>query len=362
MVVCDNRSPMLPESATRPRVWVLLGKGAGGNAQMRLVADALGWPFVEKRLVYDRLERVPNPLRGASRIGLDRRKSDPLEPPWPDLVIGASRRSAPVSRWIKRQSGARIVHLLHTQSPLAQFDLVVTLPQYRLPRRENVLHLSGALNRIPPGELEAAGRRWEPEFKRLPRPWIALVVGGNSSSYAFDPETARRLGREAAREARRAGGSLLVSTTPRTSPESTEAVFASIDVPAYRYAFVPEDSGNPYHGMLALADRFIVTVDSASLPMEACATGKPVQVFEWPCKPKRGLRMDVGPAARIYEALIEGGFVKPARDFDAYHRALRERGLTTRLGEEVRPPAEIPDDLGATVARIRALFPGVSEA
>ena len=351
---------MVHESATPPRVWVLLGKGAGGNAQMRLVAEALGWPTEEKRLVYDRFERIPTPLRGATRVGLDRRRSDPLEPPWPDLVIGASRRSAPISRWIKRRSGARNVHLFHAQSPLRHFDLVVTLPQYRLPRRDNVLELCGALNRIPVPTLETAGRRWEPELKHLPRPWIALIVGGNSSSYAFDPDTARALGRAASAEAGREGGSLLVSTTPRTSAASSEALFSAIDVPAHRYAFAPDDPANPYHGFLALADRFIVTVDSASLPMEACATGKPVQVFEWPRKPRRGPSLDAGARARLYEALIEQGFVKPARDFDAYHRVLRERGLTTRLGEAAKAPARVPDDLGATVARIRSLFPEVA--
>jgi mitochondrial fission protein ELM1 len=348
------------ESAKPPQVWVLLGKGAGGNAQMRLVAAALGWPVEEKRLVYGGLERVPNPLRGATRIGLDRRRSDPLEAPWPDLVIGASRRSAPIARWIKGRSGARIVHLLHTQAPLRHFDLVVTLPQYRLPRRENVLHLCGALNRISPADLAAAEARWEPEFKDLPRPFIALIVGGNSSSYDFDPETAARLGRAAAAEAAREGGSLLVSTTPRTSEASTAALFAAIDVPAYRYAFVRDDVQNPYHGFLALADRIVVTVDSASLPMEACATGKPVQVFEWPRKPKRPRTLDLRRWPRLYESLIAQGFVKPARDFDAYHETLRERGLTTRLGEEVRPPAHRPDDLDATVARIRTLFEEVT--
>ena len=42
---------------------------------MRLVAEALGWPTEEKRLVYDRFERIPTPLRGATRVGLDRRRS-----------------------------------------------------------------------------------------------------------------------------------------------------------------------------------------------------------------------------------------------------------------------------------------------
>jgi hypothetical protein len=256
-------------------------------------------------------------------------------------------------------------------SPLRHFDLIVTLPQYRLPVRPNVLHLSGALNRIPPQEIAAAGRRLEVELKELPRPWIAVIVGGNSSSYSFDPETAARLGREASALARDQGGSLLVSTTPRTPADSANALFAAIDVPCYGYRFAPDDDLNPYRGYLALADRFVVTVDSASLPMEACATGKPVQVFEWPRKAPRGL-VGLGPKRsvwqgrgwqeRLYEAGIAAGLVKPARDFDAYHRVLRERGLTTRLGEPARPSAAPPDDLATTVERIRALFPEVEPA
>ena len=228
-----------------------------------------------------------------------------------------------------------------------------------------MLHLNGALNRIAPDDLARAAARWEPEFKQLPRPWTALIVGGDSSSYRFDPEIAAELGSQASSLARELGGSLLVSTTPRTSGPATQALFDAISVPAYRYAFARDDDKNPYHGFLGLADRFIVTVDSASLPMEACATGRPVQVFEWPRKPSRGLRRspgrDTGLGARIYEAAIEYGLVKPARDFDAYHRALRSAGLTSRLGEEVSAPAHVPDDLAATTERIRALFPGCGE-
>ena len=339
-----------------PRVWVLLGKGAGGNQQMRLLAAALGWPTEEKRLVYNPLERVPNLLRGATRLGLDLRRSDPLLPPWPDLVIGASRRSAPVARFIKRRSGARCVHLFHVQGPLAPFDLVVTLPQYRLPQRPNVLQLSGALNRVSKHDLARAAAHWKPRFTALPRPWIALIVGGDSSSYAFTPDVAARLGRQASQLARDEGGSLLITTTPRTKPDSTQALFAEIDVPAHRYIFQTDDPDNPYRAYLALADRFIVTVDSASLPMEACATGKPVQVFEW--ARKKPVRHDGGNTwgDALFAKMIAWGLVKPARDFDAYHRVLRERKLTSGLDQAPIVPRTPPDDLGTTIDRIRVLF------
>jgi len=86
--------------------------------------------------------------------------------------------------------------------------------------------------------------------------------------------------------------------------------------------------------------------------MEACATGKPVQVFEWP---RRGGAPR--PVTGLYRRAVELGLVKPARDFDAYHAALRARGLVTRLGDgPPHPPARPPDDLERVVARVRALL------
>ncbi len=350
-----SASPSEPSAAPQRCAWVLLGSGAGGNSQLCTVAEALGWPYERKRLVYNPLQALPNPLLGASAASLDRRRSDRLQAPWPDLVLAASRRSAPIARWIRRRSGGRtrLVHLLHAQAPLEAFDLLVTLPQYRLPQRPNVLQLGGALNRVSPGELERAGRQWSRHFEALPRPWLAVLVGGSSSSYRLGPEIARRLARLASGEARRAGGSLLISTTPRTSPAAAEALLAAVDVPRFVYRWRRDDPHNPYRALLALADRFIVTADSASLPVEASATGRPVQVFEWPRRGSRRLRPLVGWRAR----LASSGWSKPARDFGAYHRALRQRGLVTRLGDEpLRAPARAPDELGLVVDRIHALF------
>lgn len=360
-----------------PLVWVLLGQGVGGNNQMTRLAAALGWPHQAKHLVFNRLSQCPNVLLGAAAVTLDRRRSSPLEPPWPDLVIAGSRRSAPVARWIKQRSGgrARLVHLMHAQAPLAGFDLIITTPQYRLPQRPNVLHNVGPLNAVDPARLAAAAAAGAERFAHLPRPYTALLVGGNSSSYVLDTATATRLGREASAYTGTAGGSLLVTTSARTPAAAAEALRAAITCPADVYLWRPADPANPYHAVLGLADRFIVTADSASLVVEACATGKPVALFEWPVRPdaSRGVkgllrrwgearaRSGPGPArpsARLYDRLVYLGLIKPARDFGALHRALLERGLVTRWGGEPGPiPARCPlDDLPRAVERIQALF------
>jgi mitochondrial fission protein ELM1 len=356
-----------------PRVWVLLGKGRGGNAQMCNLADALGWPYEKKQLVYNRLERLPNLLLGASSVSVDRGGSSPLEPPWPDLVIAASRRSAPVARWVRKQSGGRtrLVHLIHTMAPLDRFDLIVTTPQCCLPELPNILHNVGPLNRPEQERLRSAAERWAPRLKELPRPFVALLVGGNSSTYDLDADSARRLGREASALARAGAGSLLVSTSPRTPAAAADALCQAIDVPSYVYRWRPDDPDNPYAALLALADRLIVTVDSASQLVEACATGKPVHLFEWPMRSnarsgykgflrrwrEQARRRPATPAARLYDRLVYLGLIKPPRDFAAFHAALTRRGLLARLGADEAPvPRQPLDDLDRAVQRVKALF------
>ena len=350
-----------PGEALQPvRVWLLLGHRAGDNAQLLRLAEALGWPFEVKRIRYNRLNWCPNLLLGASKLTVDIQRSDPLTPPWPDLAIGASRRAAPLALWIKKQSGgrSRLVHLLHTQAPLHYFDLVVTTPQYCLPERSNVLHNLLPLNAAQPEVLESSVAQWRVRLEHLPRPWIAVLVGGNSSSYRLDAFTAKQLGQFASRTARDTGGSLLISTSPRTPPDAADALLATVQSPVYVYRWQPtNEDENAYLAYLALADRFIVTADSASMLAEACSTGRPVELFDWTPRrqPKRLLRLFPG-SQRLAEALIYWGIIKPKRDFQALHRELTERGLLCSHRQEQSLQAVKPDDLARTVTRIRGLM------
>jgi uncharacterized protein len=372
---------------TAPRVWVLLGAKAGGNGQMTSLANALGWPYETKQLMYNPLNRCPNLFLGASLLSLHRHKSSPLTAPWPDLVIAASRRSVPVARWIKKQSGGRtrLVHLLHAQAPLNLFDLIITTPQYCLPSRPNVLHNTAALNRIAPERLAAAASQWQARLAELPRPYTALLVGGDSSTHQLDPVTAAKLGRQVSAQVRASGGSLLASTSPRTSAPAAEALFSTIDCPAYCYRWRPNDPENPYLAYLALADGFIVTVDSASQVVEACLMDKPVYIFEWPTRPLSRFRLHGalrrwldqhrnhvnGPGvseapdrrAWFYDQLVYLGFIRPTRDFATYFQTLKARGFVAPLGEAKEATPRRPlDDMERSVTRIRQLFDGSSHS
>jgi mitochondrial fission protein ELM1 len=201
-----------------------------------------------------------------------------------------------------------------------------------------------------------------------------LLVGGNSSVYELDPAIATLLAHQANAQVRKVGGSLLVSTSPRTPASVVEALFAALDCPAHCYRWRPNDADNPYLAYLALADSFIVTVDSASQVVEACVTNKPVYVFTWPTRARSPFLLEGGfrcwfrlqghgmlqhsrRVAQVYEQLVYWGFIRPTRDFAASLQILKQKGLVAQLGSasdsQLREPL---DDMERTVARIRQLF------
>ena len=369
MSASPSQAASRPASVPRqqPVVWVVTGYRAGERAQVLALAEALGWPFDIKEMDYRRFEFRTSLFRGSDLRGIRLARSSPLEPPWPDLVISAGMRNEPVCRWIRDQSGGRtrIVHIGRPWAAPERFDLVVTTPQYRLPGRPNVLQNTTTLHRVTPERLQAEARVWQPRFDTLPRPYIAVIVGGNSGPYTFGPRAARRLAREAGDMARLAGGSLLVTTSSRTPFQAARALSEAIDVPMHFYRWRPDDQNNPYYGYLALADAFIVTADSVSMLTEACATGKPVYMFD-PGVGRLSMRgapdvagegNDFRLSALLYRWLMRWGPKRLSRDLTLVHRRLVEDGHAVWLGEPF-PDHEPPPlrDMERAVARVRALF------
>jgi uncharacterized protein len=282
LLLDDARESVGSHSAS-PRVWVLKCHRAGDHAQSLALARALAWPFQVKETRFHWYELFFALAGWATLAGLDRRRSSPLTPPWPDLIILAGRQNETPARWIRKQSGGRtrIVVIGRYWTPPDELDFVVTTPQFRLPPHPKVLHNSFPLHLATKERLDAAAAEWSPRLRGVRRPYVALLVGGSSGPYVFSRETARRLGREASQLARSLGASLLVSTSARTGRAAAKSLKEAIDVPCHFYHWRPNDPNNPYLGFLAVADRIITTGDSMSMVAEACSTGRPVHIFEF---------------------------------------------------------------------------------
>jgi mitochondrial fission protein ELM1 len=347
---------------------------AGDNSQVLALGEALGWPFEVKRFVYNRYEVLVNWPFSSWLVGIDKSRSSTLSPPWPELIITAGRRNEPIARWIRNQAGhrVRVVHLGRPWAKLEGWDLVVTTPQYRLPRAANVLHNETSLHRIVPERLTDARAKWEPRLAGLPRPYIAVLVGGDSGPYPFDAAAGTRLGREASALAHKLGGSLLVTTSARTRLATTEALFAAIDAPSHCYSWRPNDTENPYFGFLGLADRIIASGDSVSMMTEACATGRPVYLFDTgegsnSMRGHDGHRVDPAGTrpgfqrghlkAWVYRQTLRYGPQRLTRDIRIIHRQLVQSGRAVWLGEGEPAHAGLPlRDLERAAVAVRALF------
>jgi uncharacterized protein len=353
-----------------PLVWVLTCHREGDNAQMISLAEALGWPFEVKRIVHRRLELFPNLLFKTTLAGMDRRRSSPLEPPWPDLLIFAFRANENIARWIRARAcgRTRFVVVGRPWSPLREFELVVTTPQLCLPKRRNVLHNVLPLHRVTPERLAAAARAWAPRLTHLPRPYLVVLVGGSSGPYVFGRQAARRLGREVSALSRRHGGSVLVTTSARTSAAATRALWGAIDRPAYRYRWKPDDQQNPYFAFLELADTIVVTGESISMITEASATAKPVLMFDFGGGPvamrqSRSWRQRLDPhpetwAYSLYMYLPHGRLNR-TRDLRLVHHAILAGGRARWLGDEAAELSAASShfsDVARAVARVRAMF------
>jgi mitochondrial fission protein ELM1 len=359
-----------------PKVWAILCYRAGDNSQIIALAEALGWPFEIKRLVYRKFGYGLDVLRGSTTAGIVRHKSDPLNPPWPDLLISAAMRNEPVCRWIQKQTGGmtRYVHIGRPWARLANFDLVVTVPEYRSPVRPNVLHNKLSLHRVTEHRLAEAAATWAPRLAHLPKPYIAVLIGGYSGPYAFDHEKATHLGHKASAMASETGGSLLVTTSARTPCSPADSLAAAISVPTHFFRWTPNTAVNPYYAYLALADAIIVTSDSTAMLAEACATRKSVYIFDLSGDSCAAQPMPswLGSArhwrwqdwridhlkAFLYRQMMRIPPRRLTRDVRLVHQSLIASGRAIWLGQRF-PPGPPPPPLGdtqRTVERIRTLF------
>jgi len=217
---------------------LVLGNGAAGAEKQAIaLADALGLPYqVERRVPSRAAMRLPLPtqlavqsLLGPHALGL----GEPPQPPFPLLAISCGRASVPASVAVREASG-RATATVHVQRPLcdaSRFDMVVA-PRHDFAGGErsappNALLTAGALGGVPAEARARAREEWAATASALPRPRVALLVGGPVTrrwwqrrlAPPLDAAAAAALLRSAGAAAAREGGSLLVSPSRRTPPE-----------------------------------------------------------------------------------------------------------------------------------------------
>ena len=313
------------------RAWCLSEGHAGMKSQVLGLAEALDCEF---DLKVARLRPPWNYMPPALALpprSAPTHDSDTLDPPWPDILISCGRRSVGLAIALKRRSGGRIftVHIQDPHVSPARFDLLAVPAHDRL-GGENVIATRAAIHRVTPEKLQAAAARLAPALAHLPRPLVAVLIGGSNRRSRLTAAVVGGICQRLAALVSRHGAGLAVTPSRRTGAEN-EAILRRhlADLPAVIWDGAGE---NPYFGYLGLADAIVVTGDSVSMVSEALSTGKPVHVIE-----------------------LGGGSGR----LRAFHRSLRDAGLTRPLTDRLEQWRYTPpDDTARIAAEVRRRMMG----
>ncbi|MEM9254128.1 MAG: ELM1/GtrOC1 family putative glycosyltransferase [Pseudomonadota bacterium] len=362
-----------------PRTWVILGDKKGDNGQVETIVEALPWP-VEHKYVHMQPQWVlGKPRYRPSLDHLDLARSDALEPPWPDLIITVGRRPSMVALWIRKQSGnhTKIVLIGKPSGHMLDFSLVVASAENQMPPLHNFLPITLPLMRISTEDVAAEADSWRERLASLNKPLIAMLIGGETNPFIMNRKVASGLVDSARWVVEELGGTPYVTTSRRTTPEVVEVLRNELPSEAVFYEWSPDAEDNPYRALLGSADGFIVTADSVSMMVEVIYLRRPLAIFplpggalggldqgrrslaHWLFNPRQDdlfdrLRHDV---ARFVHHVDVFKVLSATRDFRAFHRLLVDKGLAVWVGQPFRKPqGPLPNDVGAVVERIKALF------
>jgi hypothetical protein len=169
------------------------------------------------------------------------------------------------------------------------------------------------------------------------------------------------------------GGTPWLTTSRRTPAVVTAQLKRALPPQARLYDWNDADAENPYRGLLAHADRFVVTGDSISMMVEVIHLHKPLQILPLPTGLLGSLDQLRRSVARwLYRPARHGDAANPrialarlvyrlhlirhTRHYPGFHRLLVALGLAGWTGDAARMPSgRIPDDIPAVLARIRTL-------
>jgi mitochondrial fission protein ELM1 len=296
-----------------PRTWVITNGNQGSDAQAEGLVRALGLTDVHWFPV-----KMGAPFSwfapgGSAPWGDVGKRGRIMQPPWPDMVISVGRHAAPYAYAVRTKSRGHTfaVALQHPRTKLTRWDMVWA-PVHDGLQGPNVVTTLTSPHRLTGESLADAAGAMHAEIAAMPRPWIAVLVGGENRSFRFPARVARVLCEQL--DALAPQGSFLITTSRRTPAPVAWTIKQWMGAKPARLWM--GGAANPYLGFLGLADAIVVTADSVNMAGEAASTGKPVYVFELPTKPFSG----GGKFRTFHEGLAKTGATRAlsGAKFDAW--------------------------------------------
>jgi len=377
--------------ATPPSVWTLTDGEPGNDAQVDALADELGWPRERQTPALAGHAGLPFLSRGAHLRSLaDGNAAAITKQDFPELLIVAGRRVAPVARFIREASRGRtsVVALgPKAATPADAVDLAVTPRGANLFPHPNRLETDRPL--VPVAEAGDAGI-WAERLAAIRGRKLVLLIGSGTDRLGLDRSAAIALGRLVAESATELSASVLVSASRHASDQAFEGCLAGLGrPPAFVHRETPDQRSEerPWPALLSTGDVFIMAGQGETTLAEVCETGRPLFLAPQ-------LRGGDSPWSRIRDALteriveraqarpendrgttrpqeglelmsaklIDRGWVRPRRDVEALRGRLVRSGHARLLRAPLRhvdlegfAPA-VESEVGVVAARVREML------
>ncbi len=269
-----------PAPQRAPEVWILSDGKIGDEVQCFAIAEALGFAARRRLVAPRRFYALFMPYGPIDPRDAPHKSGSPLAPPYPDIAIAAGRRTVAYLHRLKQASHGQTftIFIKDPYTGRGAADLI-WVPQHDRLRGPNVIVTATPAHRISPARLAAARQTQDPRLAQLPKPRVAMILGGPSQHHRFSQANETELA-TLARHWAQDGYSVMVTGSRRTPPRLLAALTTALaDVP--ERSFVWDGEGDhPYAASLALADAKMVTGDSINMMAEAAATGAPVHIYE----------------------------------------------------------------------------------
>lgn len=301
----ERADPVQTRPLSGATAWIISDGKAGHETLSLGVAEALGVRAEIKRVAPTGVWKLMapwGPVDPGEKFG---QPGTLFAPPWPQIAFAAGRTTAPYIRALKKKAGLKTYTVIMEDPKTGPRSAdLFWVPEHDQRRGPNVVSTLTAPHPLSPALLGEIRSRPDTAIAALRQPRVAVLIGGPNGRFRYSQPVVEELA-ALVRSLADLGAGLMITTSRRTPPE----LIAGIERAAQGTNAIFWKGGegpNPYRTFLAHADAFLVTADSVNMAGEAAATGKPIYIFEPP-----------------------GG----AEKFTAFHRRLREKGVTRAAPE-----------------------------
>lgn len=316
--------------------WLFMEGRVGDDQQLKDIIELLGWKATSIRLNTSLKELIVHRLSSTRLLTKKWKKLIEKQLPYPDAIFLIGGRNAAIAHKIKKTSEKKIklYSLGRPFAPFSWFDLIITTPQYSLPKSTNTIELPLPIS-TPKLKLNDP-LEWRETLEQIEKVKICVLVGGNNSNYKFNKDFVKKMSKSLVDYANSINAVLLVTNSPRTPKKVTDQLKKELKQKHIFHDINNKGIENPYWKFIEVSQEILVTSDSISMISDACRKNKTVRIIAlpqtiWDKLIQKTLKINFLKSNYLIKSclnfMVKKGFWTPPRNIFNLHKKLLEKNM-----------------------------------